>query len=126
MNTLRILKGKDITLSVDDTVLCFVTDFVAQESSDVYKIEEFLSDSEVDSINFKKSYVITITALTHLNQRVFDKENFTLRIDDGNTAYEYINCRLKDKKREILSSKPITDKYTIIASDMKVLEGLYE
>lgn len=126
MNTLRILKGKDITLSVDGTVLCFVTDFVAQESSDVYKIEEFLSDSEVDNINLQKSYVITITALTHLNQSVFDKESFTLRIDDSSTAYEYVNCRLKDKKREILSSKPITDKYTIIASDMKVLEGLCE
>ncbi len=124
MNTLRILKGSDITICVDDVVLCFVTDFVAKESSDVYKIEEFLSEDEVDSIKLKDSYVLNITALTHLDSSVFDKDSFTITVDDGNTIYEYTNCRLKEKKRDILSSKPIVDKYTIVASQMRVLEGL--
>lgn len=124
MNTLRILKGSDITICVDDVVLCFVTDFVAKESSDVYKIEEFLSEDEVDSIKLKDSYVLSITALTHLDSSVFDKDSFTITVDDGNTIYEYTNCRLKEKKRDILSSKPIVDKYTIVASQMRVLEGL--
>lgn len=124
MNTLRILKGSDVTICVDDVVLCFVTDFVAQESRDVYKIEEFLSDDEFDTVTYKDSYVLSITALSHLDSSVFDKDSFTITVDDSNTVYEYSGCRLKEKKRDIESSKHIVDKYTIVATNMRVLEGL--
>ncbi len=124
MNTLRILRGSDITICVDDVVLCFVTDFVAKESRDVYKIEEFLSDEEFDTVPLKDSYVLSITALSHLDSSVFDKDGFTITVDDSSTIYEYTNCRLKEKKRDIASSKHIVDKYTIVASKMRVLEGL--
>ncbi len=126
MNTLRILKGKDITISVDGTVLCFVTDFVAQESEERYEIKEFLSNEPVDSVELKKCYELKITALTHFNKKVFEKQPFTLRVCDGDTAYEYVSCRLKSAVRDVNASKPIVDKYTIVAQDMKVLEGQYE
>ena len=32
MNTLRLLKGEDINIYIDEELLCFVTSFVAQES----------------------------------------------------------------------------------------------
>ncbi len=123
MNTLRILKGKDITITVDDTVLCFVTDFVAKETSDVYNIEEILSDEYVDSINEKESYVLTITALTHLNEKLFEHEPFVLRVSDGENIYEYSGCVVKEKVRDASASKPIVDKYTVSATKMRELEG---
>ncbi|MBE6824879.1 MAG: hypothetical protein E7513_05980 [Ruminococcaceae bacterium] len=126
MNTLRILKGKDITITVDGTVLCFVTDFVAHESEERYEIEEILNSDAVDSVQLRKSYELNITALTHFNKKVFEKQPFTLRVCDGDTAYEYVSCRLKSYYRDVNSSKPIVDKYTIVAQDMKVLEGQYE
>ncbi len=124
MNTLRILRGSDITICVDDVVLCFVTDFVAKESREVYKIEEFLSDEAFDAVPQKDGYVLSITALSHLDSSVFDKDSFTITVDDSNTIYEYIGCHLKEKKRDIASSKHIVDKYTIVANKMRVLEGL--
>lgn len=123
MNTLRILRGTDISIYVDDSLLCFVTSFVAKESQDVYRIEEFLSDTAVDTVTMRKTYELTITALTHLDDSVFDKEKFTLSVRDHNAVYEYINCRLKSKKRDADSHKPIVDVYTIVATDMRTTEG---
>ncbi len=122
MNTLRILKGKDITITIDDTVLCFVTDFVAKETKDVYNIEEILSDEYVDTIALKESYVLTITALTHLNEELFKREPFVLRVSDGENIYEYSGCVVKSKVRDASASKPIVDKYTVTANKMRVVE----
>lgn len=122
MNTLRLLKGEDINIYIDEELLCFVTSFVAQESSDVYKIEEFLCDEAFDTVPLNKSYELSITALTHLDSEIFEKDGFTLSLADGNKRYEYLNCRLKSKVREALPQKPLTDKYTIIATKMNVAE----
>lgn len=122
MNTLRLLKGEDINIYIDEELLCFVTSFVAQESSDVYKIEEFLCDEAFDTVPLNKSYELSITALTHLDSEIFEKDGFILSVTDGNKRYEYLNCRLKSKVREALPQKPLTDKYTIIATKMNVAE----
>ncbi len=124
MNTLRITKGSDVKLSVDGESLFFVTDFCAQESCEQYPIREFLSDTDVDKIMLKKNYKITITALSHLDKAVFCKDFFTLTVDDSDTVYEYLSCQLLDHTRDIKPDKPIVDKYTIIASDMKTYEGV--
>ncbi len=122
MNTLRILKGEDINVYVDDELLCFVTSFVATESSDVYKIEEFLCDEAFDTIPLNKSYEITLKALSHLDGEVFEKQGFTLSVTDNNKKYEYLNCCLKSKEKEAMPQKPLTNKYMIVAAKMKVSE----
>ncbi len=126
MNTLKISKGKDISISVDETPLCFVTEFVAKEVTRQYKIEEFLSENEVCNLRLEKKYMLYITALSHLDSKVFEKEDFTLKVYDENTVYEYCGCRLTEKVRDVKASTPMVDKYTIVASQLKILEGLYE
>lgn len=126
MNTLRILKGRDISLLIDNTELCFVKEFCAKEMCDYYKIEEILNDNEVDYLKRNTGYVLTIVALSHLDSSVFSKDNFTLSVSDGENTYDYVRCKLKEKVRDIEPSKEILDKYTIIASDLKILEGVYE
>lgn len=123
MNTLRITKGNDIEIAVNGQMLCFVTDFVAQEKHEVYEIEEMLSDESIDNIVLKTSYELSITALSHLDSKVFDKENFTITVCDKTKMYEYSNCLLKSKVRDVSGSKPVVDKYTIVASSMKIVEG---
>lgn len=122
MNTLRILKGNDIELFVDDELLFFVTSFVAQQNAEVYKIEEFLCDEAFDTVPLNKSYELILCTLMHQSAKVFDKESFSLSVHDGNKKYEYLNCRLKSKEQEILPNKPIIDKYTIVATKMNVVE----
>lgn len=122
MNTLRILKGKDIDISVDGEKLCFVTDFVAKKSSQFYKIEEFLCAQEVDGIKVKTSYELTLTALTHLDQSVFDKEKFTLCVSMPDNSYEYSPCHLKSVEHDVSASKPIVNRFTIIAENLSILE----
>lgn len=123
MNTLRITKGNDIEITVDGQMLCFVTDFVAQEKRGVYEIQEMLSDDVVDNIALKTSYELSITALSHLDSKVFDKENFKITVSDKTKTYEYSNCLLKSKVRDVSGAKNVVDKYTIVASDMKIVEG---
>lgn len=123
MNTLKILKGSDIKISVNYEQLCFVKNFSAKEVVDVYNIEEILSDAAVDFLKLKKGYVLTITALSHLDSSVFNKEPFTVIVDDGETVYQYFDCRLVKKERDVNGDKPILDKYTIAALTLKVSEA---
>lgn len=126
MNALRISKGKDIKLCVDDEQLCFVTDFSAKEISDSYPVSEILSDIYVAQLPLKKHYVICITALSHLDEKVFDKADFVLSVEIENTKYVYKNCVLKEKQKDVNGAKPIVTKYTLAASELETLEVVYE
>ena len=126
MNTLRISKGKDVELSVDNELLCFVTDFSAKEINDSYPISEFLSDTYVDELPLKKRYELSITALSHLDSSVFDKDSFELSVTLKDSKYVYKNCHLKSKLKDINASKPIVDRYTIVATELEVMEVAYE
>lgn len=122
MNTLKITKGEDVKISVNYDELYFVTDFSAKEVTDFYKIEEMLSQNVVDYLKMKTAYVLTLTALSHFDSSVFDKDNFTLTINVDGLFYRYFGCRLVKKERDIKPKKAITDKYTLIASQMRVME----
>lgn len=123
MNTLKILRGKDIVISVNYEQLCFVKNFSAKEVADAYKIEEILSDDVVDFIKLKKGYVLTIEALSHFDSSVFGREPFTVTVDDGEASYQYFDCRLVKKERDVNADKPIIDRYTIVALKLKVSQG---
>ena len=126
MNTLRISKGKDIKICADGEQLFFVTDFFAEENVGRYKISEFMSMDEVDSIVLKKNYKLTLTALSHLNSRVFSNDNFTVTVYDIDKVYEYSDCHLECKKRQVSQNKPVVDVYTIVASKLNIKEVSYE
>ena len=123
MNTLKISKGSDISMKVDFKDVYFIKEFSAKEIADVYKIEEMLSDTEVDFVRYKKGYVLSITALSHFDSSVLKRDGFTLSIDDGEARYDYYNCYLKESVRDINGGNPIVDKYTIIAQSMRTSGG---
>ncbi|MBQ2970934.1 MAG: hypothetical protein IJO20_05685 [Ruminococcus sp.] len=123
MNTLRISKGSDISIKINFEDVYFIKEFCAKEIADVYKIEEMLSDTEVDFVRYKKGYVLSITALSHFDSSVLNRDGFTLSVDDGESRYDYYNCYLKERVRDINGNKPITDKYTIIAQSMRASGG---
>lgn len=126
MNTLRVSKGKDVELFVNDELLCFVTDFSAKEISDSYPISEFLSDTYVDEIPLKTRYELTITSLSHLDAKVFDKDAFELSVVLSDIKYVYKNCRLINKLKDINPNKPVSDRYTIVSTELEVLEVAYD
>lgn len=126
MNTLRITRGKDVTLSVNGDLLCFVTDFSAKEISESYPISEFLSDTYVTQLPLKKRYELTITALSHLDEKVFEKKAFELSVELSDQKYVYKNCSLIKKQKDVNSDKPIVDRYTIVATELEVMEVAYE
>ncbi len=123
MNTLKISKGSDISMKVDFKDVYFIKEFSAKEIADVYKIEEMLSDTEVDFVRYKKGYVLSITALSHFDSSVLKRDGFTLSIEDGESRYDYYNCYLKERVRDVKGGNPIVDKYTIIAQSMRATGG---
>ncbi|MBQ7965095.1 MAG: hypothetical protein IJ331_03320 [Ruminococcus sp.] len=126
MNTLRISKGKDVELFVDDELLCFVTDFSAKEICDSYPISEFLSDTYVDELPLKTRYELNITSLSHLDAKVFDKDAFDLSVVLSDIKYVYKNCHLINKQEDINPNKPVSDRYTIVSTELEVLEVAYD
>lgn len=126
MNTLRVSKGTDVSIYVNDELTFFVTDFMSDEISDVYDIEEILSNKRVDCINMKKRYILTLTALSTFDSSVFSQETFKISCDLGDCVYEYYPCRLKEKVLDIEPSKPLRNKFIIEALDMKISEGSHE
>lgn len=126
MNTLRISKGKDVELFVDDELLCFVTDFSAKEICDSYPISEFLSDTYVDELPLKTRYELTVTSLGHLDAKVFDKDAFELSVVLSDIKYVYKNCHLINKQEDINPNKPVSDRYTIVSTELEVLEVAYD
>ena len=123
MNVLKITKGSDVTIKVNDEELCFVKDFSAKENRGSYEIQEFLADECFDVVNEKKDYTITLIALSMMDSSVFDLAPFTLDVLCDDVCYRYINCILKGKERVINGSKPITDKYVINATGLRVIEN---
>ena len=122
MNTLRILKGSDINIYVDDTLLCFVTQFEAMMQRDAYEIKEMLSENAVDYVNQSEGYVIYITAYTHLNAEVFEKDGFTLSVKGNGKMFNYSSCVLESVRKVANGDKPIVFKYTIKAKNLNVSE----
>lgn len=126
MNTLRVLKGKDVELALNGELLCFVVDFSAKEMKDSYPITEFLSDTYVDNIVMKPRYELNITTLSHLDSRVFEKDGFELSVQLSDQKYVYKNCSLIKTQKDVNEDKPIVDRYTIIATQLEVTEVVYD
>jgi len=122
MNTLRIVKGRDITLSVNSVPLCFVTEFSASQIRENYPIKEMLSADNVDDIILCQKYKIRMTALSLFDSSVFDMEPFTITVSDDSSEFVYSGCTLVGVTRDIAGEKPITDKYEIVADTMEQRE----
>lgn len=126
MNTLRVLKGKDVELAVNGESLCFVVEFSAKEIKDSYPITEFLSDTYVESVPLKPLYELNVTALSHLDSRVFEEDSFELSVMLSDQKYVYKNCSLTKKQKDVNEDKPIVDRYTITATQLEVTEVVYD
>lgn len=126
MNTLRITKGRDIKLFANDEQLFFVTEFFAKEDLKHYEIKEFLSNDEVESVISDRKYILVIKALSLMNPKAFYNDDFTITACDNENVYEYSNCHLESKKREVLKDKPVHDTYTIVSSKLRIKEVCYE
>ena len=118
MNTIKIKKGEDVAIYVDDTQLYFVTDFSASKKRSHYQIKEFLCKEAVCSIETDESYLITVTAYSHLDKKVFLNDGFTLKISDNENVYEYKNCRLNKMYTDVTATKPIKNRFEIMADKM--------
>ena len=123
MNVLKVTKGSDVTIKVNDEELCFVTDFSAKENKKCYEIEEILCDECFDIVNEKSEHTITIMALSMMDGSRFDNSPFTLDVFVDGVCYRYLSCVLKEKVRDINGSKPLTDKYVITAKSLRVIEN---
>lgn len=126
MNTLRITKGKDVELFVNDEMLCFVTDFSAKEITDSYPISEFLSEAYVAELPLKTRYELAVTSLSHLDSSVFPNEPFELSVVLSDMKYVYKNCRLIKKQKDVNPDKPVSDRYVIVSTELRVMEVVYD
>lgn len=126
MNTLRITKGKDVELFVNDEMLCFVTDFSAKEITDSYPISEFLSEAYVTELPLKTRYELAVTSLSHLDSSVFPNEPFELSVVLSDMKYVYKNCRLIKKQKDVNPDKPVSDRYVIVSTELRVMEVVYD
>lgn len=122
MNTLRILKGKDIVLSVGTHELSFVTEFTAVSEGNSYPVKEMLNEENVDNIILDKKYKISITALSLFDESVFDIEPFELTVSDENKEYVYTGCRVVKVARDIKAVNPIENKFELEAVSMEQRE----
>lgn len=123
MNTVKLTKGKDMTISANGVALDFVTDFSAVQNTSFYEIVEFLSDEGYAVIPMKNTYTIELTALCDMNSAELYKNGFTISAAYGDVTHIYRHCTLKSVQRISKPTQNITEKYTICAKDMAILGG---
>lgn len=119
MNELRIIRGGDIALYIGEEQLFGVTGFYARAVSQRHPIREYLSGEPHALVGGGTSYEIRMSVLSLFRSGVADEDGFSIRVDDGETSYEYEDCAVLERIRDIKAGKNVVDEFVISAKTMR-------
>ena len=119
MNELRIVRGTDVKLYMNDTPLFGVTSFSAVQKNSTYDVYEYLSAEPCEHVPQGSRYEIKLSMMALFDGQLSADNSFTLRVTDGNTEYRYENCRVTERKTELKGNAKAVEGFTLEADRMR-------
>ncbi|MBQ3329831.1 MAG: hypothetical protein IJG87_01475 [Ruminococcus sp.] len=119
MNELRIIRGTDVSLYINDAPLFGVIAFSAEEKPLFHEVYEYLCVKPCERIPQGTEYHILIGMMSLFDHQLPADEAFTLRVIDGNVAYCYKNCRVTDRRTKAEGNRMATQEFAIKADQME-------
>lgn len=119
MSELRIVRGTDVKLYVDDIPIFGVTDLSIVEKPLYHEVYEYLSALPCERVPQGTSYVIQMNMMSLFDKQLPKAPDFTLRVVDGSTAYCYYNCRITQRKTEMKGNGYVVEAFTVEADSMR-------
>ena len=118
MNDLRIFRGKDVKMTVDNELLFGMTEFSSEEKRKIHDVYEYLSDKPLDRIPGSAMYTIKLVVMTLFCDQIPRDRRFTLCVRCDETEYVYEGCLAVASKSEINGAAGGTQVFTIEADRM--------
>ena len=118
MTEIRITRGSDIKMYVNGEPLYGVTDFKAVSVDETHEIREFLSSRPFDTFKTGENHELSLSALSLFNSDALDSDGYTLSVVDGDTVYDYEDCRTLRRERRVEADKYVSDVFTLRAQKM--------
>lgn len=118
MNDLRIIRGKDVKMTVDDELLFGMTEFSSEEKRKYHDVYEYLSDKPLQRIPGHAAYTIKLAVMTLFCDQIPHDRRFTLCVRCDETEYVYEGCAVTASKSEINGATGGSQVFTIEADRM--------
>lgn len=109
------LKGDDISVYINDELLCAVISANIIETTTYYDVMQYLSDEEVERINLRKEYNITLKKAFTNENPIVNPEDFSLKIKSKNNVITYEPCILLEEENFLSQNNTLTTVYKIKA-----------
>lgn len=119
MNNRGFVNGSKVTVKINGSAVGGVLSAVCKTKNNLIKIEEFLTDKPVYSVQ-SPSYVIEIKSRVDLSEVLSAQNNFCLTIEDSEKITEYTGCSLENTEQKILPNKLTEYTAVINAADRSV------
>ncbi|MBQ3264322.1 MAG: hypothetical protein IJH07_00960 [Ruminococcus sp.] len=119
MNELRIVRGTDVKLYVDQTPLFGVTAFSAVQKPLYHEVYEYLSAKPCERISQGTRYELTLSVMALFDKQLPSQSVFTLSVVDSDTTYYYEGCRVIKQKTAVKGSENAAEVFTLVADSMR-------
>ena len=118
MNDLKIVRGTDVTLLIDDEPLFGMTDFHAEMKAKNHRIYEYLSDKPVATVAGSPGFTIRLSVMTLFCDQFPRNRSFSLTVRMDGMEYVYEGCRLVSTSSEVKGASHGTQVLTIESERM--------
>lgn len=115
MSELRVVRGRDIRMFVNNDTLFGVISFSAKEMRSYHAVREFLSASPVDMVPQGEEYELKLKTMTLFGDQLPSAATFKLRLIEDGEEFTYSGCRVTQTDQEADGGKIAGQVYIITA-----------
>ena len=113
------VNGSKVVVKINGSPLGGVLSAVCKRNNNLIKIEEFLTDKPVYSVQ-SPSYKIELKSRADVFEILNGQTVFSLSIEDGEKKTEYTNCSVESTGQQMLPNKLTEYTAVITAADRSV------
>ena len=115
----NFIRGSGVTVKLNGSAVGGVLSAVCKRKNNLIKIEEFLTDKPVYSVQ-SPSYKIELKSRADVFEILNGQTVFSLSIEDGEKKTEYTNCSVESTGQQMLPNKLTEYTAVITAADRSV------
>ena len=117
MSDLKIIRGKDIELRINDRIIFGVTEFTAHEKTAFHEVRECMSSKPVALVPQEPEYEIKLTLMSMFDGQIPENRVFSLSLRYDDEEYVYGGCRVLSRDKVVKAMGGPLSVYTISAED---------
>ena len=118
MNNLKIVRGTDVLLMIDNDILFGMTEFHSEEKLKYHNVYEYLNGKPLARLPESTAYTIRLSVMTLFSHQIPSDRSFTLCVRYDEKEYAYEECRVAAVKSEIKGAAGGSQVFTIEAQRM--------